>query len=198
MDLAKFICFLYIFAWLFAMASFLLPYWISGEIDAAVRNVTVVKEVDSGLLWKRQTYYMKADSIPDSDDSFAEISGTYLYTEAVKIVLGLMITGLALLSISLVSSVYLLCCYNEEKSGKHVAKIFIAIAALTILAGGFIVSGPVIYYGHVIGDYGVKKIHLGASWWLAAISAGITFMAGLLNVCQCIHSRCSVKFQSKV
>ncbi|XP_053382933.1 uncharacterized protein LOC128549677 [Mercenaria mercenaria] len=196
MDRAKIIiCFLYIFAWLFGLLSLFLPFWISGEIDSGVRNVTVVKDIDSGLFWKRQTYYIKKDSIPDSDDSFTDISGSYLYTETVKIVQGLMITGLTLLSISLVSSVYYLCRCNEEKGGKHAAKIFIAIAALTILAGCFIVSGPVIYGKHVIGDYGVKELHLGASCWLAAISAGITFMAGLSNVCQCVPSKCSLRFQ---
>ncbi|XP_045182546.2 uncharacterized protein LOC123541195 [Mercenaria mercenaria] len=176
-----FICFLYIFAWLFAMASFLLPYWISGEIDAGVRNVTVVKEVDSGLLWKRQTYYMKADSIPDSDDSFEDISGTNFHTEAVKIVLWLMVTGLTLLSFSLVSSVCVWCCSNKEKGGKGPAKLRIIIAVIMIFAGGFILSGPIIYYKHVTGDYGVKKEHIGLSCWLALTSAVITFLTGVLT-----------------
>ena len=58
----------YILALVLGLIALLLPYWASGKFDE-VRNITVVKDIDSGLFKEQSEYFM------EEPDTF-EISGT--------------------------------------------------------------------------------------------------------------------------
>ncbi|XP_060604711.1 uncharacterized protein LOC132757446, partial [Ruditapes philippinarum] len=99
---------------------------------------------------------MKEDSILDSSE---EIPGSFMKLEIVKIIRALMITGLSLLSIDLIRSVYQWCCHDDddETGGKTDAVISLLLSLVTVLAGGFILSGPLIYRNHVVADFELRK-----------------------------------------
>ncbi|XP_060584500.1 uncharacterized protein LOC132740585 [Ruditapes philippinarum] len=164
------------------LLALLLPNWSSGNFEE-VRNVTVVKEIDSGLFNEKNEYYMKEDSILDSSE---EIPGSFMKPEVVKIIRALMITGLSLLSIVLIHSVFQWCCYDDDETvGKTDAVISLILSLVTILAGGFILSGPLIYKNHVVAEFEPEKTSFGASWYMALSSAGLTFILGIVSV---LHS----------
>lgn len=176
------------------LLALLLPNWSSGNFEE-VRNVTVVKEIDSGLFNEKNEYYMKEDSILDSSE---EIPGSFMKPEVVKIIRALMMTGLSLLSIDLIRSVYQWCCHDDddETGGKTDAVISLLLSLVTILAGGFILSGPLIYKNHVVAEIESEKTSFGACWYMAFISAGLTFILGIGRF---LHScwTCGVIYEKK-
>jgi hypothetical protein len=63
-------------------------------------------------------------------------------------------------------------------------------------AGGFILSGPLIYRNHVVADFESEKTSFGASWYMALISAGLTLILGIGRF---VHScwTCGVIYEKK-
>ena len=58
----------YVLAFVTGILALVSQYWVTGKFEA-VRNATVVKEIDCGLFTDLTRYYLKDDNIPDESDN---------------------------------------------------------------------------------------------------------------------------------
>jgi hypothetical protein len=78
----------------------------------------------------------------------------------------------------------------------YIKCIILFIIEFYLNAGGFILSGPLIYKNHVVADFESEKTSFGASWYMALISAGMTLILGIGRF---LHScwTCRVIYEKK-